>query len=299
MTSFRLSVVALAILVVSAVVGVAAWAAGDVDQGITYGYAIDDAGRQVLVVEEVRPGGLADHDGVEPGFIELSVNVSLGGDGIDAQLYTPPGDADAQSHAVAASPWLLVYMEKPGELPSPMPPEYLGSQVFVPDSAYARLQSGVLALIAGGLLCLAGLLWVGYRRTARKPDSGVELPLLAASATPLFLLPAYVTLAPALVVVTSVLVALASLVAGVAFAQLIDAPRARRRALVASSVLAAAAALVGIVAVMLGTERGVVSVLRWGLASAAVLLPALMLADQLRHDAGRLAGSSRLATVLR
>src|SRR5690242_5201580 len=116
MTSFRLSVAALAILVVSAVVGVAAWAAGDVDQGITYGYAIDDAGRQVLVVEEVRPGGLAAHEGVEPGFIVLSVNVSLGGNGIDAQLYTPPGDADAQEHAIAASPWLLVYMEKPGEL---------------------------------------------------------------------------------------------------------------------------------------------------------------------------------------
>jgi signal transduction histidine kinase len=46
-------------------------------------------------------------------------------------------------------------------------------------------------------------------------------------------------------------------------------------------------------------ERGVVSILRWALASAVVLVPALVLAAQLRRDAGRLTGSSRLATVLR
>ena len=41
------------------------------------------------------------------------------------------------------------------------------------------------------------------------------------------------------------------------------------------------------------------SVLRWALASAVPLVPALVLAAQLRRDAGRLTGSSRLATVLR
>ncbi len=41
------------------------------------------------------------------------------------------------------------------------------------------------------------------------------------------------------------------------------------------------------------------SILRWGLASAVPLVPALVLAAQLRRDAGRLTGSSRLATVLR
>jgi signal transduction histidine kinase len=46
-------------------------------------------------------------------------------------------------------------------------------------------------------------------------------------------------------------------------------------------------------------ERGVVSLLRWALASAVPLVPALVLAAQLRRDAGRLTGSSRLATVLR
>jgi signal transduction histidine kinase len=46
-------------------------------------------------------------------------------------------------------------------------------------------------------------------------------------------------------------------------------------------------------------ERGVVSILRWALASAVVLVPALVLAAQLRRDAGRLTGSTRLATVLR
>ena len=41
------------------------------------------------------------------------------------------------------------------------------------------------------------------------------------------------------------------------------------------------------------------SILRWALASAVPLVPALVLAAQLRRDAGRLTGSSRLATVLR
>ena len=66
-----------------------------------------------------------------------------------------------------------------------------------------------------------------------------------------------------------------------------------------STGLALAAALVGAAAVTAGMERGVVSILRWALASAVVLVPALVLAAQLRRDAGRLTGSSRLATVLR
>jgi signal transduction histidine kinase len=46
-------------------------------------------------------------------------------------------------------------------------------------------------------------------------------------------------------------------------------------------------------------ERGVVSIVRWAFASSVLLVPALVLAAQLRRDAGRLTGSSRLATVLR
>jgi signal transduction histidine kinase len=100
-------------------------------------------------------------------------------------------------------------------------------------------------------------------------------------------------------VLTSVLVAAAALFAAAALAQLIATPRARRRAMLGSTVLALAAALVGAVAVTAGMERGVVSILRWALASAVLLVPALVLAAQLRRDAGRLTGSSRLATVLR
>jgi len=169
----------------------------------------------------------------------------------------------------------------------------------MPTWAVVRLRESVLALITAGVLCLAGLLWLGYRRLARKPALGVDAPLLAAAASPLFLLPAYLTLTPLLVVLTGVLVAAAALVAATAFAKLIATPRARRRALLGSTILALAAALVGAMAAVAGMERGAVSILRWALASAVPLVPALVLAAQLRRDAGRLTGSSRLASVLR
>lgn len=298
MSSIRLTLLALAILAASAVAGIAAGAAGVVDPGFAYGFSHDDAGRQTLIVASVRPGGLAWHEGVEPGFIVLSVERAVIGAGLGEQVYTPPGAVDAQQAAAAMSPG-LVFMAKPGELPSPVPPGYLGSQVFEPWWAIARLEASALALIAAGLLCLAGLLWLGYRRLARKPALAVEAPLLVAAASPLFLLPAYLTLTPLLVVLTSVLVSAAALVAALGFAKLVATPRARRQALAGSTVLAFAAALVGAVAAVAGMERGVVSILRWALASAVPLVPALVLAALLRRDAGRLTGSSRLASVLR
>lgn len=295
-----LTLLALAILAASAVVGIAAYAAGVVDPGFTYGFSHDDAGRQTLVVASVRPGGLAWFEGVEPGFIVVAADVFVNRDGIDEQVFTPPGADDAQQTAAAALPY-FVYMAKPGELPSPLPPHYLGtgSRVFQSDWAINRLGQSALALIAAGLFCLAGLLWLGYRRLARKPALGVEAPLVAAAASPLFLLSAYLTLSPMFVVLTSVLVAAGALAAGAALAQLIAAPRARHQAILASTVLALAATLIGALAVTVGMERGVVSILRWALASAVPLVPALILVAQLRRDAGRLSGSGRLATVLR
>jgi signal transduction histidine kinase len=298
MTSIRLTILALAILAASAVAGIAAYATGVVDPGFTYGFSHDDAGRQTLVIASVRPGGLAWYEGVEPGFIVLSLEGALNGGGVGEQLYTPPGAVEAQQAAAATLPG-LVFMAKPGELLSPLPPGYLGTQIFESDWAASRLESSASALIAGALLCLAGLLWLGFCRLARRPALGVEAPLLAAAASPLFLLPAYLTLSPLLVVLTSVLVAAAALTAAAALAQLIATPRARRRAMLCSTVLALAALLVGAVAATAGMERGVLSILRWALASAVPLVPALVLAAQLRRDAGRLAGSSRLATVLR
>ena len=44
MTSIRLTILALAILAASAVAGIAAYAAGVVDPGFTYGFSHDDAG---------------------------------------------------------------------------------------------------------------------------------------------------------------------------------------------------------------------------------------------------------------
>jgi signal transduction histidine kinase len=298
MRSLRLTLLALAILATSAVAGIAAYSGGVVDPGFTYGFSHDDAGRQTLVIASVRPGGLAWHEGVEPGFIVVSVESGLIGGGLGEQVYTLPGAVEAQQAAAAMLPG-LVFMAKPGELPSPLPPIYLGSQVFESWRAVVRLEQSALALVAAGLLCLAGLLWSGYRSVARRTAMGVEAPLLTAAASPLFLLPAYLTLTPLLVVLTSVLVAAAALVAAVAFAQLIATPRARRRALAGSTILALAAAFVGAVAAVAGMERGVLSILRWALALAVPLVPALVLAAQVRRDGGRLTGSSRLASVLR
>src|SRR6187401_2724761 len=122
MKPFRLTLLALAILAASAVAGIAAYAAGVVDPGFAYGYSHDDAGRQTLVVASVRPGGLAWYEGVEPGYIVLSMDLATSGGGIYGQAYTPPGAVEAQQVAASTLPHYLVYMAKPGELPSPLPP---------------------------------------------------------------------------------------------------------------------------------------------------------------------------------
>ncbi len=131
MKSLRLTLLALAILAASAVAGIGAYAAGVVDPGFTYGFSHDDAGQQTLIIASVRPGGLAWHDGVEPGFIVLSVEQAVIGGRLSEQVYTPPGAVGVQQVAAAMVPG-LVFMAKPGELPSPLPPTYLGSQTFEP-----------------------------------------------------------------------------------------------------------------------------------------------------------------------
>ena len=93
----------------------------------------------------MRPGGLAWHDGVEPGFIVLSVEEAEIGGGLGEQVYTVPGAEGAQQAAIGMVPG-LVFMAKPGELPSPLPPIYFGSQTWEPcgpssDSTRARWHS--------------------------------------------------------------------------------------------------------------------------------------------------------------
>jgi len=106
--SMRLTGLSLAVLAASVLAGVSAFVVGAVDHGITYGYSRDSAGDQILAVESVRPGGLAWHEGVDIGFIVMSPSLSLNGDGIDEQLFTPPGAVEAQQVAMAHKPWPLV-----------------------------------------------------------------------------------------------------------------------------------------------------------------------------------------------
>jgi Signal transduction histidine kinase len=287
----RLSLLAIAILVASGVVGGAAFAVGRVDPGFTFGYSHDDAGGQTLVVASVQPGGLAWFEGLQPGSIVLNVEGSP----------TVPGDVSAQHAAAASPPQGMIYVVAPAQLKQALSQGDLGSPVQLVYLLWAgrRLMASWTALLAAALLCVASLVWLRSRRGAGRALRGTEAPLLASAASALFLLPAYLTLSPLLVVLTSCLVAAGALVAAAAFAQLADTPRVRRLVLLGSTVLAVAAAIVGAMAAANGMERSLTSESRWALASAVPLLPALVVAQRLRLGTGSPGSPSRLAAVMR
>jgi signal transduction histidine kinase len=295
MKTSRLSLLATAILVASGVVGGAALAIGRVDPGFTFGYSHDDAGRQTLVVASVQPGGLAWFEGLQPGGIVLNFE---GG-------WTLPGDVAAQQAAAASPPQWVVYVVAPAQLQQAQLQQALsqqdlgGTQMVFLGWAGRRLMASWTALLAAALLCVTTLVWLRSRRGAGRALRGMEAPLLASAASPLFLLPAYLTLSPLLVGLTSCLVAAGALVAAAAFAQLVEAPRVRRLVLLGSTVLAVAAALVGAIAAVNGMERGLTSESRWALASAVPLLPALVLAQRLRLGTSSPGSPNGLAAVMR
>jgi signal transduction histidine kinase len=127
-----------------------------------------------------------------------------------------------------------------------------------------------------------GFLW---RRSASpgRTLSRILPTVIAASATPLFLVPAYLTLNPSLVILVGILVAGAVLLAADDVAQLVEPTSLRRGVLLAAVATATGAAIVGGVAAFTGMERGVASETRWALASATVLLPGFVAARHLRR----------------
>jgi hypothetical protein len=147
-----------------------------------------------------------------------------------------------------------------------------------------RLTASGIALLAGFLLCLMGFLW---RRSASPgPSLSRMLPtVLAASATPLFLLPAYLTLSPAAVMLASILIAAAVLLAGLDMTQAIRPTRVRRTMMLVAALTALAAAIIGCVAAFTGMERGLATEARWAFASATVLIPGLVAVRYLRGPA--------------
>lgn len=288
MKTSRLTVLAIAVLGVSAGAGIGAAASGSVDLGFAYGFSTDAAGQSTLVIESVQPGGLAAFEGVQPGSTVTNV---------DGVLTTLPGDTAAQQTAEMTKPQVVLWVTPPGQ-PLPTTAEGLGGQVVMVSWANDRLAASYPVLLVAALVFAVAAVWRRRRRGSGVAQRGAAAAILAASASPLFLLPAYLTLSPLLVLLTSVLVGAGGLVAAAAFAWLITDPRLRRNALLASAALAGAAVVIGAAASVAGMERGPVSVARWVLASAVPLLPALALARQERHRALREGSSGRVGALL-
>jgi signal transduction histidine kinase len=277
MRSSRRTLLAVAITVAASVIGMTAWALDRVDSGMTFGMGNDAQGRETLTIDSVTPGGLAWYEGAHVGDVVLNVG------GIE----TLPGDQAVLEAEVNSREfqWSLITVP-PGQLQEALANGDYGppAQLVYFGWAPRRLTTGGLALVAGLLLCLMGFLW---RRSANPgPALSRILPtVLAASATPLFLVPAYLTLSPAAVMLASILMAAAVLLAGLDMTQAIGPTRVRRTVVLVAAFTALTAAIIGCVMAFTGMERGLATETRWAFASATVMIPGLVAVRYLRSPA--------------
>jgi signal transduction histidine kinase len=270
------SLIAVVLTVIAAVGGMTAWALDKVDPGMTYGWSADAQGQNALTIGEVRPGGLAWYQGANPGDIIINV----GG------VMTLPGDDAVLEALVNSQPDKDFYAVAPANLPQALANGGLRGAVQLIDLSWAprRLTASGIALLAGFLVCLMGFLW--RRWASPGPALSRILPsVIAVSATPLFLVPAYFTLNPLVVILVGILVAGAALLAAADVAAAIEPVALRREVLLSAFALAAAAAVVGGVAAYTNMERSPTSEARWALLSATLLVPGLLAAHSLRRPA--------------
>lgn len=277
MRSSRSTILAVAITVAAAVIGMTAWALVSVDPGMTFGSGVDAQGRYTLLtVGSVSPGGLAWYEGVHVGDVVLNVGgiETLPGDQAVLQAYE--NSREFQGSLVTVPPAQLQEALANGDGPP--------AQLTYFEWAPRRLIASGIAILAGFLLCLMGLLW---RRSASPgPSLRRMLPtVLAATATPLFLVPAYLTLSPGAVVLASILIAAAVLLAGLDLTQAIRPTRVRRTVLLIAALTALTAATIGCVIAVTGMERGLATETRWAFASATVMIPGLFAVRYLRGPA--------------
>jgi signal transduction histidine kinase len=282
----RLSnVLAILILAGGAVAGIAALAVNEVDSGLTFGTGTDANGREMLVVRDVRDDSIGSVAGAHVGDIVLNIDGTM----------TRPGDRGAIGANVGASPRATLYLVSPDKLEAALANNDLGSPARLIYIGWAtqRLGSSGLALMIGLALCLLALVWArsggmgkGVRRAA--------MPLLAAAAVPLLVLPAYLTLSRPAILLSAVLVAGSA--ADAVHALTVGNGRLQRTMLFAGLAAAVAAAIVGASLAFTLPERGAASELRWLLSAATVLVPGLVGAASLREpNAGsRLSRLSRL-----
>lgn len=278
MRSSRRTLLAVAITVASAVIGMTAWTLDRVDPGMTFGTGTDTQGRMTLTIGSVAPGGLAWHEGVHAGDVVINVGGIQTLPGDQAVLEAYANSQESQSSLITVPPAQLQEALANGGWGSP--PARVAYFLWAPR----RLTASGIALLAGFLLCLMGFLW---RRSA-SPGRSLSrmLPtVLAASATPLFLVPAYLTLSPAAVMLASILIAAAVLLAGLDMTQAIGPTRVRRTVVLVAALTALTAAIIGCVIAFTGMERGLATETRWAFASATVMIPGLVAVRYLRSPA--------------
>jgi len=110
---------------------------------------------------------------------------------------TLPGDDAVLETLVNSQPDKDFYAVAPADLPQALANGGLGGPVELINFSWAprRLTASGIAILAGFLVCLMGFLW--RRWASPGPALSRILPsVIAASATPLFLVPAYLTLNP-------------------------------------------------------------------------------------------------------
>ena len=277
MRSSRRTLLAVALTVAAAVMGISAWALNRVDPGMTFGSGIDAQGRNTLTVGSVTPGGLAWYEGVHVGDVVLNVGGIQTLPGDQALLEAYENSQEFQSSLITVPPAQLQEALSNGDYGSPAQLEYF-------EWAPRRLVASGVAILAGFLLCLLGFLW---RRSASPgPSLSRMLPtVLAASATPLFLVPAYLTLSPGAVMLAGVLIAAAVLLAGLDMTQAIRPTSIRRTVAVVAALTALTAAMIGSVIAFTGLERSLATETRWAFASATVMIPGLVAVRYLRGPA--------------
>src|SRR5664280_1485870 len=146
MRSSRRTLLAVAITVAAAVIGMTAWTLDRVDPGMTFGTGTDAQGRMTLTVGSVTPGGLAWYEGVHAGDVVINV----GG------IQTLPGDrAVLEAYANSSESQAALLVVPPAQLQEALANGGWGS----PPAELAYFLWAPRRLTASGMALLACLLY--------------------------------------------------------------------------------------------------------------------------------------------
>src|ERR1035437_3866058 len=142
MRSSLRAILAVAITVAAAAIGMTAWTLDPVGPGKTFGQGVDAQGRNTLTVGSVTPGGLAWYEGVHAGDVVINVGgiETLPGDQAVLEAYENSGES--QSFLMTVPPAQLQQALANGDYRSP-------TQIAYFDWAPRRLTASGIALLDG------------------------------------------------------------------------------------------------------------------------------------------------------